>query len=76
VIVYEPSDASSDDLIPRIKNALSSPIRIASNVTVSCPASIGHVDTREVGHQAAALLAAADAAMYESKQARRPARRD
>jgi diguanylate cyclase (GGDEF)-like protein/PAS domain S-box-containing protein len=76
VIVYEPSDTSSDDLIPRIKNALSSPITIGPAVTVSCPASIGHVDTRDVGHLATALLAAADAAMYEMKQDRRRARQD
>jgi diguanylate cyclase (GGDEF)-like protein/PAS domain S-box-containing protein len=74
VIVYEPTDTSFNDLIPRIKKALSSPIEIAPSVTVFCPASIGNVDTRIVGHDASALLAAADASMYEMKQMRRRAR--
>jgi diguanylate cyclase (GGDEF)-like protein/PAS domain S-box-containing protein len=74
VIVYEPSDTDHDDLIRRVKRALSTPIEIAPSVSVFCPASIGNVDTRVVGHVASALLAAADAAMYEKKQARRHAR--
>jgi diguanylate cyclase (GGDEF)-like protein len=75
VIVYEPTDTSSDDLIPRIKSALSSPIRIAQNVTV--PARRASATwTLEVGHLAAAPRLCRRAAMYESKQARRLARRD
>jgi diguanylate cyclase (GGDEF)-like protein/PAS domain S-box-containing protein len=71
VIVYEPNDTTSDDLIARIKHALASPIEIAPTTTVSCPASIGTVDTRTIGHNPNALLAAADAAMYQMKQTRR-----
>lgn len=74
VIVYEPSDASSDNLLGRIDRALSSPIAISASVAVRCPASIGHADTRTVGRDAAALLAAADADMYEVKRARGRAR--
>jgi diguanylate cyclase (GGDEF)-like protein/PAS domain S-box-containing protein len=74
VIVYQPSDAGSDDLIPRIKNALAPPIEISPSVTVLCAASIGSVDTRLFGHVATVLLAAADASMYQMKLARRRAR--
>ena len=74
VIVYEPGDASSDNLLGRIDRVLSSPIAISASVVVRCPASIGHADTRMVGRDAAALLAAADADMYEMKRARGRAR--
>jgi PleD family two-component response regulator len=37
---------------------------------VNCTASVGHADTRAIGRDAAKLLAAADAAMYEAKRAR------
>jgi len=37
---------------------------------VSCSPSIGTADTRAVGYNSAALLAAADDAMYEVKRAR------
>ena len=70
VIVYEPTDPSSDELLQRIDRALSSPIVLSATVAVSCPASIGHADTRTVGRDGAALLAAADADMYEVKRAR------
>jgi diguanylate cyclase with GGDEF domain/PAS domain-containing protein len=74
VIVYEPCDPSSDNLILRLESALSLPIQIDATVAVRCPASIGHADTRTVGHDPAALLAAADAAMYEVKRAHERAR--
>jgi diguanylate cyclase (GGDEF)-like protein len=70
VIVYEPTDPSSDQLLQRIDRALSLPIVVSATVAVSCPASIGHADTRTVGRDSAALLAAADANMYEVKRAR------
>jgi len=70
VIVFEPNDENSRNLIDRIEQALSLPIRIAPSITVRCPASIGIADSRTVGHDAAALLAAADEAMYESKRSR------
>jgi len=74
VIVYEPCDPSSDNLILRLESALSLPIQIDATVAVRCPASIGHADTRTVGHDPAALLAAADAAMYEVKRTHERAR--
>jgi diguanylate cyclase (GGDEF)-like protein/PAS domain S-box-containing protein len=74
VIVYEPNATTSDDLIAHIKHALATPITIAPQTTVYCPASIGNVDTRNIGHDASTLLAAADAAMYQMKQTRRHAR--
>jgi diguanylate cyclase (GGDEF)-like protein/PAS domain S-box-containing protein len=71
VIVYEPSGSSSIPLLSRIDRALTKPIAVSPTVAVSCPASIGHADTRTVGRHAAALLAAADADMYDVKRARR-----
>jgi diguanylate cyclase (GGDEF)-like protein len=69
VIVYEPSDPSADTLISRLERVLSAPIVVSTTLTVACQASIGHADTRTVGWDAAALLAAADADMYEVKRA-------
>jgi diguanylate cyclase (GGDEF)-like protein/PAS domain S-box-containing protein len=71
VIVYEPNDTTTNDLIPRIKAALATPIHITPTTSVYCPASIGNVDTRHVGHNPSALLSAADASMYQMKQTRR-----
>jgi diguanylate cyclase (GGDEF)-like protein/PAS domain S-box-containing protein len=74
VIVYEPNDPNSPNLVPRIDRALSEPINITSGIAVYCPASIGIADTRIVGFNGAALLAAADEAMYEVKRSRQTAR--
>jgi diguanylate cyclase (GGDEF)-like protein/PAS domain S-box-containing protein len=68
VVVYEPNLASSDGLIQRLDIALSAPIDIGDAGEVSCPASIGNANTNTVGYDGAALLAAADAAMYEVKR--------
>ena len=68
VVVYEPSYTTTDDLVRRISAALSAPIEINDTAATTCPASIGTADTRNVGYTAAALLAAADAAMYEEKR--------
>jgi diguanylate cyclase (GGDEF)-like protein/PAS domain S-box-containing protein len=70
VIVYEPNDPNSDNLIQRIDRALSAPINITATITIYCPASIGNADTRIVGRDPTELLAAADDAMYEVKRAR------
>ena len=75
VIAYEPNDPNSDDLSQRIERALSAPINLTPTTSVSCPASIGTAETGTVGHHAAALLAAADDAMYEMKRAHHAARR-
>ncbi len=69
VIVFEPNDPNSINLIRRIDRALSNPIDITPTTAVRCPASIGIADTRVTGYGAAALLAAADEAMYEIKRA-------
>lgn len=74
VIVYEPTGTGADNLVPRIDSTLSEPINISATLAVSCPASIGSADTRTSGRDAAALLAAADASMYEAKRARCRAR--
>jgi diguanylate cyclase (GGDEF)-like protein/PAS domain S-box-containing protein len=74
VIVYQPTDPSSLNLIQRIDQALSAPIYITPTSVVSCSASIGIADTRTVGCNRAVLLAAADAAMYKVKRARQGAR--
>jgi len=70
VIVYAPNDPSSRQLVERIDQALSAPISITPTTSVSCSPSIGTADTRAVGYNSAALLAAADDAMYEVKRAR------
>ena len=74
VIVYEPNDANSQNLTVRIDRALSEPINITPTIAIRCPASIGIADTRTVGYHSAALLAAADEAMYEAKRARQTVR--
>ena len=74
VIVFEPNDANAHNLTMRLDRALSEPIRISPSIVVSCPASIGIADTRTVGYNGVALLAAADEAMYEAKRARPTAR--
>jgi diguanylate cyclase (GGDEF)-like protein/PAS domain S-box-containing protein len=72
VIVYELNDCSPGDLLARLDCSLGMPFVISENVEVWCPASIGHADTRTVGRDPAALLIAADTAMYDAKRARRP----
>lgn len=74
VIAYAPNDANSFNLIPRIDRALAEPIFISDTTSVLCPASIGVSDTSKVGYSSAALLAAADEAMYETKRARQAIR--
>ncbi len=74
VIVFEPNDPNSHNLIERLDHELSEPINISATTTVSCPASIGIADTRTVGYTGAALLAAADDAMYDVKRTRPVAR--
>ncbi len=74
VIVYEPNDPNSDNLIARIDEALSAPIKITATIAVQCRASIGKADTRIVGRNPTELLAAADDAMYEVKRARHAVR--
>ncbi len=71
LIVFEPNESISDNLIARVASALAVPIEVAPSVTVTCQASIGYADTRTCGRNATALLAAADADMYKVKRARR-----
>lgn len=70
-IVYEPTLASSADLIRRLDEALAEPISISADLDVDCGASIGEADTRTVGRRPEDLLAAADQAMYIVKRSRR-----
>ncbi len=76
VVVFEPSYTTSDDLVERIADALSAPITVTDGTELFCPASIGTADTRALGYDAAALLAAADAAMYAVKRVHQRARED
>ena len=64
------NDPSWSDLVQRLERVLCSPIDISDTQSVLCSASIGHADTRTVDHETGALLAAADAAMYERKRVR------
>jgi diguanylate cyclase (GGDEF)-like protein/PAS domain S-box-containing protein len=70
VIVYEPNQSGSERLIARIGEALAVPIEVSATVAVFCHASVGYADTRTTGRDPSALLAAADAAMYNAKRAR------
>ncbi|MEP7048264.1 MAG: sensor domain-containing diguanylate cyclase [Ilumatobacteraceae bacterium] len=71
VIIYEPNDPTSYNLVQRIDRSLSAPIDINATTSVRCSPSIGIADTRTVGYNATALLATADEAMYKVKRARR-----
>jgi diguanylate cyclase (GGDEF)-like protein/PAS domain S-box-containing protein len=71
VIVFDPNDANSHNLVERIDQALAAPIYVTLDMVVTCPASIGSADTRIIGYNAEALISAADQAMYEVKRARR-----
>ena len=73
-IVYEPNDPNSQNLIARLDGALSAPINVTPTTTVQCRASIGIAETGTVGYHSAALLAAADLAMYVEKRARKKLR--
>ena len=74
VVVFEPDDVGSDSQVERIDRALAAPINITPTLGVNCPASIGIADTRTAGYDPAALLHAADTAMYEAKRVRRALR--
>ena len=69
VIVYEPG-GGEDRLIQRLDAALTEPMQLTADMSVSCAASIGHADTTAVGHDAGRLLASADSAMFAVKRAR------
>ena len=71
VVIYEPDDIGSDNLVQRIDEGLSAPISLTPAIVVNCPASIGIADTRTSGYNPADLLVAADKAMYEAKRLRR-----
>lgn len=76
VIVYEPNDANSHNIVQRLDRMLGRPIRVSATVQVSVTASIGVAATRTHGFDGAALIAAADKAMYEIKRARHAVRRN
>ena len=71
VIVFDPNEANSHNIVDRIDRALAVPIHVTRDLVVTCPASIGSADTRTVGFDADALITAADQAMYEVKRTRR-----
>ncbi|MEP7204336.1 MAG: sensor domain-containing diguanylate cyclase [Ilumatobacteraceae bacterium] len=75
VIVFEPNAVNCTTFIERIDNDLTQPIAISATESVVCRASIGVADSALVGYDATALIAAADAAMYTVKKARRPYKR-
>jgi diguanylate cyclase (GGDEF)-like protein/PAS domain S-box-containing protein len=73
VAVHETDAARAATIAERISAALSPAYVLPSGVEVDCPASLGTADSGS--HPTApALLAAADAAMYEVKKARRVVR--
>ncbi|MEY2581459.1 MAG: hypothetical protein QOE09_1308 [Ilumatobacteraceae bacterium] len=74
VIVYEPDDTTSHNLVQRMDRALSAPISIAPTTWVRCSPSIGIAEAQTVGYNGTALLAAADDAMYIVKRTRQAVR--
>ncbi|MEP7114223.1 MAG: PAS domain S-box protein [Ilumatobacteraceae bacterium] len=74
VVVYEPNDVNAHNLTRRIDQSLSQPLNVSPTIVLSCQASIGISNTSTVGYNSAALLAAADAAMYKVKRARQSVR--
>lgn len=69
VIIYEPNEAGADSLVERLDAALAAPVVVGPTLVINSRASIGYADTRTVGRNPSALIAAADAAMYEVKRA-------
>lgn len=70
LVLESTTDDDMRSLIARLDAVLAAPISVASGVTVRCPASIGTASSVQVGLDQNALLAAADAAMYEAKRMR------
>ena len=75
VVVYEPTGNGHDNFLARIERALAPPIEVAPSTVLHCTASLGRVDTLTCPATATALLAAADAAMYQAKRAHHAAAR-
>jgi diguanylate cyclase (GGDEF)-like protein/PAS domain S-box-containing protein len=76
VVAFELETADPSDIVKRLQHALSERIEISKTESVWCPASIGVADTRTVGYDAPALVAAADAAMYVDKKSHQRASRE
>ena len=74
VIVYRTDEPTPARLIERLTDVLDVPIDLGSGRTVHTGASIGIADTSSDATDAATLLGAADAAMYEVKKARKASR--
>lgn len=74
VVVAESGALGNSSLVDRIAEALAPAIHLPSGVELHCLASIGEADTRLVGRDPGALVAAADAAMYEVKKRRTSSR--
>jgi diguanylate cyclase (GGDEF)-like protein len=71
VVVHESSGDSTNLVVRRLEQALSEPIDVGNGVLVCCVPSMGIADALTVGRDPSALIAAADAAMYRVKRARR-----
>jgi diguanylate cyclase (GGDEF)-like protein/PAS domain S-box-containing protein len=74
VIVYRTDEPSPARLLDRLTEALEAPIELGNGRTVHSGASIGIADTSHDTTDAATLLGAADAAMYEVKKSRKASR--
>jgi diguanylate cyclase (GGDEF)-like protein len=71
VVVYEDADDDAGRrLAERIDDALRAPIDLGSGVSVRWSPSVGIADTRSTAPNAAALIGAADRAMFEIKKTR------
>jgi diguanylate cyclase (GGDEF)-like protein/PAS domain S-box-containing protein len=68
IVVHESTTATIDGLVQRMGETMASLIDVGERGLVRCAASIGFATSRTTGHDAAALIAAADAAMYVSKK--------
>ncbi len=69
VVVHDLGAGERTNLAQRIEAALADPYDLGG-LLVTCRASVGQTDTRRVGVDAAALVAGADADMFEVKRAR------
>lgn len=69
IVIIDPldTDAALDDLASRIRAGVSQPVALPGGQTYRAAVSVGVAVFPDDGHDAAALLTAADAAMYADK---------
>lgn len=71
-IIHEIRGDSIDRIVERVAHHIATPIAISPARSLVCDASLGVATSRDHGHVAAHVVAAADRAMYEHKRRTRP----